>query len=154
MKILAGSVISSSESAAKIQALVPEEHELTKALSVLNKRVKTLSTFDHAHFERLKKTWHEWSAETRKLVEKEAHIEWKKIRAEEQLVTLHQATLQYNHHFQHAVRMMIASLKTNRSKEALSWTDEAIRWEKYAQQTLGKIRKLENKLQRYIDRDI
>lgn len=140
--------------AKKIQTLTPKEYELARMLKALQERVEKLATFDHTHFEKLKKIWHDLSSDMRKEVEEEIRAEWKKIRAENQLAHLHQAATQYDHHFQHAIRMIIASLKAHRSAEALSWTDEAIKWERHSLQTLVKVGKIEKRLQSYIDHEI
>lgn len=140
--------------AAKIEAIAPKEHQVIRSLRKLKEMVNRLSRFDHQHYDKLRAEWHKLSAKARKQIEDEMRDEWKKLQAEEEIKRLEEVVARYDQNFKHAVRMISTSLKTNRQQEALSWTDQAIKWEKQVQKALQEIEALEHKLVRYTRQEI
>jgi hypothetical protein len=140
--------------AQKIEQLAPKEHQVLKILEALKQRVQKLATFDHQHFDKLRDEYHKMSAEARKLITDELRDEWKKLDAEKKMMALEDSVGKYDHHFTHAVKMVTVALKSQRQKDALSWVDEAIKWERHVQKAMQELEVLEKKLLKYTKREI
>jgi len=133
----------------KMEILSPKEHQVLKSFASLKQMVQKLSKFDWQNYEKLKDEYRKMTAKARKQVEDEFRDEWRKIGAEKEITRLEEAIAKYDQNFTHAVRMVMASLKANRQRDALVWIDEAIKWEKGVQKSLQEIEELEKKLVKY-----
>lgn len=140
--------------AKKMESLTPGERRALQSFDSLRQMVSKLSNFDFQHFEKLKEEYRAMTPEARQRLEDELRAEWKKLNAEKELGRIEEALAVCDRNFTHAVRMVGVSLKAGRQKDALTWIDEAIKWEKGVQKSLQEMEELEKKLEKYTEREI
>ena len=116
--------------------------------------IQKLSNFDHQHFDKLKDEYHNMSANARKQIEQEFREERNKIDAENKIAKLESAGEVYNRNFDHAIQVIVASLRANRVQDAISWIDDSIKWEERIQKIFKEMEHLERRLELYTRREI
>ncbi|MFC1608091.1 hypothetical protein ACFL47_08985 [Candidatus Latescibacterota bacterium] len=140
--------------AQKIETITPEEHQMRRLFVSIQEMVKKFSEFDHNHFEKLKDQYLKLSHDARKEIHTEFKAEWHKIGAEKHLVKHEKELAEYDRNFAHAVSMVIVALKADKIKDAHTWIDEAIKWEKRVLKSFRELEHLEKKIVAYTKREI
>ena len=103
---------------------------------------------------KLKDQYEKLSHDARKEIVAEFKAEWHKIGAEKDLARHEKLLSEYDRNFAHAVSMVIVALKADKIKDAHSWIDEAIKWEKRVQKSFKELQHLERKIEAYTRKEI
>jgi len=140
--------------ARKVEIIAPEEHQTRRLFASIQEMAKKLSEFDHNNFIKLKDQYEKLSHDARKEIHDEFKAEWHKIGAEKELARHEKGLSEYDRNFAHALSMVVVALKADKIKDAHSWIDEAIKWEKRVQKSFKELEHLEKKLEAYTRREI
>ena len=90
----------------------------------------------------------------KKKVEKEIKLEWKKLNIEKQMILLEQAIVEYDRAFNHALELLVVSLRSNRIKSAIEQVDLALGIEKRLLKIIKQMDGLEKKLESFTKKEI
>ena len=140
--------------ARKIETIAPEEHQVRRLFASIQEMVRKFSEFDHNNFLKLKDQYEKLSHDARKELHAEFKAEWQKIGAEKDIARHEKELAEYDRNFAHAVSMVIVALKADKLKDAHSWIDEAIKWEKRVQKSFKELESLEKKIAAYTRKEI
>jgi hypothetical protein len=135
--------------ARKVESIIPKEHQVQNRIQTIKDMVQRLSNFDSQNFENLKEEYKNIPSKSKKHIERELQSEWRKMDIEKQIIKLEEAVMKYDHSFNHALKMTIVSLKSNRIKSSLQHLDEAIKSEKQLLKSFQHIERLEKKLKTF-----
>jgi hypothetical protein len=138
----------------KIESIIPKEQQTQIKIQTINQMVRGLSNFDIERFENLKEEYKNLPSKAKIHLKKELQSEWQKMDIEKQMKKLEEAVMEYDHSFNHALKMTIVSLRSNRIKSSLRQLDEAIKSEKQLLKSLQQMERLEKKLESFIKKEM
>jgi len=140
--------------AAKLQALLAENLQISYLLQPLRNNIKRLTAFDYQNLQILKKKYPLLPNDSKKLVKTEIREEWHKLALEKQIADLEEQGKAYLASLKQTIQAGITELNNGHSDKAISLVAEAIKWHKRIQGIIGQIKHLQRLLESYTKKEI
>lgn len=140
--------------AGKIKSISENEKQIHLRIQTLQNITKKLADFDIKNFTNLQSEYNKMSDMEKRKVEKRIKLDWKKLGIEKQMMLLEQAIIEYDRAFNHALELLVVSLRSNRIKSAIEQVDLALGIEKRLLKIIKQMDGLEKKLESFTKKEI